>query len=175
MSTAFPRRNAAAAPSIGAAEDLSLDTLSGLLRRWLQGRARPDVLLVDPDGPGTLPLADALVHLRDTTAPLGAACARQVGLPDDATIAEAAHKLLFARFHRDGPRCRSFRSASYYLRGLARIGATDVVPDLVTRPASSAVAGGRGARRTERERDDQPSLVHDRSPDREMADQSSGQ
>jgi|GEM_PF-4622507 len=95
--------------------------LEGVLRHWVRGRARPEVVLIDPDGGGSVSLDEVLVQLCASSAPLGVDCARRLGLSADATIAEAAENLLYARHDRDGPLCRSFRSASYYLYGLARI------------------------------------------------------
>jgi hypothetical protein len=123
MISIFPRRDpAATCPATPVSQDLL--ALEAVFRRWVQGRSRPEVVLIDPDQGSTVTLEEVLGQLRSSSAPLGAAGAQRLGLPDDATVGEAAEELLFARQDADGPRCRSFRSASYYLYGLARISAT---------------------------------------------------
>jgi hypothetical protein len=122
MISIFPRRDRAdVCPGSPASQDLL--ALEAVFRRWVQGRARPEVVLIDPDGGSSVTLEDVLGRLCTSSAPLGAAGAQRLGLGDDATIGHAATELLFARHDPDGPRCRSFRSASYYLYGLARISA----------------------------------------------------
>lgn len=62
-------------------------------------------------------------HLGESRATLAASACVQIGLPPGVTIAAAVAALLHATIDPDGPRCRSFRAASYYLRGLARLDA----------------------------------------------------
>jgi hypothetical protein len=154
MISIFPRRDGAATcPASPVSQDRL--ALEAVFRHWVQGRARPEVVLIDPDEGTSVTLEEVLGQLRSASAPLGAAGAQRLGLPDDATIGEAAEELLFARQDADGPRCRSFRSASYYLYGLARISAT-TEPEAPRRPrclqspaepsARSAVSGSDGHR-----------------------------
>jgi hypothetical protein len=85
-----------------------------------------------------LPMTDLARLLRNSRAPLTAAAAAQLGLPPGAPISTAAADLLHATIDPAGPRCRSFRSASYYLCGRSRLNTeTDLPTDLVgaTRPA----------------------------------------
>jgi hypothetical protein len=123
MISIFPHRDRAdVCPGSAASQELV--ALEAVFRRWVQGRARSEVVLIDPDAGSSVTLEDVLERLRASSAPLGAAGAQRLGLPDDATIGFAATELLFARQDPEGPRCRSFRSASYYLYGLARIAST---------------------------------------------------
>jgi hypothetical protein len=111
-----------------------LPALEAILRHWLRGRARPDVVLTDPDGGAAVPLDVVLVRLRASSAPLDRVSAARLGLPPGSGFADAAEDLLFARHDPAGPRCRSFRSASYYLYGLARIDPTSADPQPAHRP-----------------------------------------
>lgn len=123
MFSIFPRRDHAdTCPGSPVSEDLL--ALEAVLRHWVQGRARPELVLIHPEEGSTVSLDQVLARLCSSSAPLGAACSRRLGLSDDTTVSEAAEELLFARHDPGGPRCRSFRSASYYLYGLARIAAT---------------------------------------------------
>lgn len=99
--------------------------------QWLEGRSRSDVLRIGPPSDVTLPLEQALERLRRSTEPLTPLSAHRLGLAHGAPIGTAADRLLYARCAPQGPRCRSFRSASYYLYGLARIGddGLSLVPD----------------------------------------------
>lgn len=143
MVSVFPERsgNEACPGSQAVAQDLL--ALEGVFREWVQGRARPEVVLIDPDGGGSVSLDELLVRLCASSAPLGADCSRRLGLPDDATVALAAEELLYARHDRDGPLCRSFRSASYYLYGLARI-ATSIEPEASDRSMTERDEVGAG-------------------------------
>ena len=98
---------------------LALRLLEAAFREWVQGQARPDVLSIARDV--AVPLEQALDRLRSSTQPLLPAHGHRLGLAYDVSIATAAERLLHARIDPDGPRCRSFRSASHYLSGLSRI------------------------------------------------------
>ncbi|MFP4148699.1 MAG: hypothetical protein ACLFUG_10705 [Nitriliruptoraceae bacterium] len=102
-----------------------LPALEAVLRTWIQGRARPDIVLIDPDRGVQVSLDELLRELRASSTPLGTGYAASLGLPADATVGEAAAALLAARHDVDGPRCRSFRSASYFLNRLPPIAAID--------------------------------------------------
>lgn len=103
--------------------------------RWIDGRSRCDVLQAGPPGTLTLPLEQALGRLRTSTVPLSPLRAHRLGLAPGVSIGVAADRLLHAWLAARGPRCRSFRSASYYLFGLARIGQDDLA--VVSDPAAS--------------------------------------
>jgi hypothetical protein len=62
-------------------------------------------------------------------------------LPDGVTIATAIAHLLHATIALDGPRCRSFRSATYYLRRLNHLD-PDLKPD--THHLASSTTSSRG-------------------------------
>ena len=97
--------------------------------RWIDGRARSDLLQVGPPSNVTLPLEQALDRLRTSTEPLSPLRAHRLGLAHGVSVGRAADRLLWARLAPQGPRCRSFRSASYYLYGLARIDEDDLAVD----------------------------------------------
>jgi len=115
--------SAVAATSRGSFESAppALDLLEVAFRPWVQGHARPDVLSVDQTSDRSMPFEPALAYLRSSTQPLLPAHGHRLGLACDVSIAAAAKRLLRARIDPDGPRCRSFPSASHYLYGLSRI------------------------------------------------------
>jgi len=94
-------------------------------RAWVDDPIRPDFLSVGQDSDTSISLEQALSLLLDSTAPLAPSSGRTLGLDHGACIGLAARRLLHARIHPDGPRCRSFRAAAYYLGGLARLEAGD--------------------------------------------------
>lgn len=110
-------------PVSAAGSHLDLQQLEIAFRQWIVGRARPELLLLDPDGGAAVSVSmeDALRRLRASQHPLRPAPADRLGLSDEATIGAAAEALLQARLDPDGPRCRSFRSAALYLVGLAEL------------------------------------------------------
>jgi hypothetical protein len=97
----------------------SLAVLENAFRRWVTGTGHADVLHVHRDV--DLPLAPVLEQLRTSTRPLLPADAGILGLPDHASLGEAATQLLRAHVDPTGPRCRSLRSAVWYLQGLGRL------------------------------------------------------
>jgi len=72
-----------------------------------------------------IPLGAALRVLSTSTRPLAPARGESLGLPADVTLGAAATALLQACEDPDGPRCRSYRSATYFLIGLALLLAVD--------------------------------------------------
>lgn len=100
---------------------LHLDELEDAFCAWAHDPAKPDV--VDLGLHGDLSMVELSRRLEGSRATLGAAVCAQFGLPPGVTIATAVAALLHATVDPDGPRCRSFRAASYYLRGLARLDA----------------------------------------------------
>ena len=102
-----------------------LEPLEVAFRAWVDGTAKPDTLIVGDWRPVELPLVIALERLLDSTAPLAPASGAPLGLDDDVTIATAAATLLEARIDPEGPHCRSFRAASFYLIDHALLVAED--------------------------------------------------
>jgi hypothetical protein len=110
-------------------------------RAWVDDPTRPDVLSVGQDGDTSIALEQALALLVDSTAPLAPSSGRTLGLDHGACIGLAARRLLQARIHPDGPRCRSFRAAAFYLAGIARLEAgDDAEPALEQTPTRRPVA-----------------------------------
>jgi hypothetical protein len=97
-----------------------LHRLDAAFRAWVDDATKPQHLLVRGDDVVMVPLERALTELLDSTAPLAPAHGNALGLADDATIATAAADLLHASTDPDGPHCRSFRSASYFLAARER-------------------------------------------------------
>ena len=120
---------------------LGLDELEDAFCAWVDEPVKPDV--VDLGQHGAVPMVELSRRLRGSQARLAASACVQLGLPPGVTIAAAVAELLHATVDRDGPRCRSFRAASYYLRGLARLDA-DLRP--VTRSVGSRTKDPRGPR-----------------------------
>jgi len=88
-------------------------------RAWVEGSAKADVLIVGTCDPTVIPLEHALRGLLTSTQPLAPADGRVLGLATDVTIGTAAAQLLQACTDPDGPHCRSYRSATYFLLGRA--------------------------------------------------------
>lgn len=126
-------------PSSIRSSALRLDELEDAFRAWVEDPAKPQVVDLGQDG--QVPTAELARRLRGSPATLGASASMQIGLPPGVTIGTAVAELLHATVDADGPRCRSFRSASYYLCGLARLGA-DFRP--VTRYLGSSTDDSRG-------------------------------
>lgn len=100
---------------------LQLVDLEHAFLAWAQDPTKPDV--VDLGQQRQLSMLELLRHLAGSQTTLTASACTQVGVPAATTIGTAAAELLHATVDPDGPRCRSFRSASYYLRGLIRLDA----------------------------------------------------
>jgi hypothetical protein len=117
-------------------------------RSWVEGHAKPDLLVVRDRGRGSepvaIPLEAALRVLSTSTRPLAPARGESLGLPTDVTLGAAATALLQAREDPDGPRCRSYRSATYFLIGLALLAVDEHLED---KPAdgSNMARGRKGA------------------------------
>ncbi|MFA9431861.1 hypothetical protein [Egicoccus sp. AB-alg2] len=96
--------------------------------RWLVQPDKPDELrLGGPDAPAT-PLTWTLGELctsRHTLPPIAAAV---LGCEEGLSVGQAATELLLAVNDPAGPRCRSYRAATYYLRERALLG--EVFADL---------------------------------------------
>jgi hypothetical protein len=87
--------------------------------RWACDPVKGDVVAVP--GLGPLPLGVVLVRLLTSPTQLSGRAAAGLGLGHHATVGELAAALHDAREHPRGPRCRSYRSALYYLRGLEQL------------------------------------------------------
>jgi hypothetical protein len=93
--------------------------LEAAFRSWVEGHAKADLLVVKALEPIAVPLERALRRLTTSTAPLTPAHGTALGLAEDVTIGAAAAALLQACVDPAGPRCRSYRSATYFLVGRA--------------------------------------------------------
>lgn len=136
-----------ATPSVahpgGESASTALHLLEFAFREWVNSDAKPEVLIVGPGNETAVPLEEALGHLRRSTEALAPACGQLLGLGSEASIAAAAESLLRACTDPDGPRCRSFRSATYYLSGAARIKASELFDNPRTRAVSVAAGAAR--------------------------------
>jgi hypothetical protein len=128
-------------PSSVRSSALCLDELEDAFQAWAHDPAKPDV--VDLGEHGDVPMVELSRRLGESRATLAASACAQIGLPSGVTIATAAAALLDATVDPDGPRCRSFRAASYYLRGLAHL---DADPLTITRHRAPRTEGWRGHR-----------------------------
>ena len=108
-------------PSSVRSSALRLDELEDAFCAWAHDPAKPDV--VDLGQHRDISMVELSRRLGGSQATLAASACAQIGLPPDVTIATAVAELLHATVDPDGPRCRSFRAASYYLCGLARLDA----------------------------------------------------
>lgn len=98
-----------------------LDELEDAFLAWVDDPTKPDVVEFGPPSYRTVPTVGLLRRLGSSRAALPAPACKQIGLPSGVTIAAAAAELLWATIDPGGPRCRSFRAATYYLRGLSRL------------------------------------------------------
>ena len=114
---------------------LDLDELELAFHTWAHDPDKPDV--VDLGRHGEVAMVELARELTASPSRLAASACRQLGLPYGVTIGTAANELLHVTVAPDGPRCRSFRSASYYLRGLIRLDA-DLLPETSCLAASAA-------------------------------------
>jgi hypothetical protein len=106
------------------------DELELAFRHWADSTDHPDAVHV---GHRALPMADLARLLSRSHGELPAATCVGLGLRPGATIATAATTLLWATVDPEGPRCRSFRAATFFLRGLALLDADiDVHTDQMT-------------------------------------------
>lgn len=120
---------------------LQLEELEHAFHAWAHDPAKPDVVQLGQDR--ELSLLELSRQLAGAQTTLATSACLRIGVPPGTTIGTAAAELLHATVDPDGPRCRSFRSASYYLRGLIRLDA-DLQPG--TDGFSSRAAAMNGAR-----------------------------
>jgi hypothetical protein len=114
-----------------------LHLLEAAFREWVDGDEKPEMLIVGSNQVA-IPLEEALERLRLSTELLAPARGHVLGLDREASVAAAAGKLLRACTDPDGPRCRSFRSASYYLSDAARVNAGELFGDARSRAATGS-------------------------------------
>jgi len=107
-------------------------------RAWIDSRAKHDVIVICGESQKAMLLEDALYNLLDSTELLAPANGAAIGLNDTDTLATAAAHLLWAHTNPNGPRCRSFRSASLYLVGLASLYPQDMRFDRVAAARAQA-------------------------------------
>ena len=86
---------------------------------WAEDPSKPDVIGIA--GYGDVSMADLARRLDGSPSLLPPTACRQLGVPTGVTVGIAAAELLHVTVDPDGPRCRSFRAATYYLRGLIRL------------------------------------------------------
>lgn len=100
-------------PAVGDLETAFVD--------WLADPVFANELRLDGcDGPPT-PMRQVLDALCSSVRALPAEAAATLGMPAGTTIGHAASELRLAVEHPAGPRCRTYRAAAYYLRGLDRL------------------------------------------------------
>lgn len=100
---------------------LPLDELEDRFHAWAHDPAKPDAVDLGQDR--KISMVELSRQLSESRSTLAASACVQIGLPPGVSIATAVAELLHATVDEDGPRCRSFRAASYYLVGLARLDA----------------------------------------------------
>ncbi len=117
---------------------VGLDELEDAFLRWVHDPDMPDV--VDLGEQRVISMAALARQLEGSQTTLAASACRRIGVAPGASIARATAELLHATIDPDGPRCRSFRAASYYLRGLVRLDA-DLRPTSVYLDAAATGSG----------------------------------
>ena len=105
----------------GAAPGASLQDLEAVFLRWLVDPVDADGLRVDGDDRSPRPLRQVMDALAVSHRSLPPEVADRFGLASGTTVGRVATELRRAVEDPDGPRCRSYRSAAYYLRGLDRL------------------------------------------------------
>lgn len=100
--------------SDGAAAD-ALSEAEASFRGWLTSPAKPEFVPAGATG-GSTSLTEILKQLVVSPRELPVEMAQELGMRPGATLGYAAAELLLAVTDPEGPRCRSYRSAAYYLR-----------------------------------------------------------
>ena len=110
-------------PSVDVSVDVSngpaLAEFEDAFRSWALDLSKPDEVLVGTHGRFTM--VEIVHRLEDSRGSLSASECLQIGLAPGVAVGDAASELRYATVDPDGPRCRSFRAATYYLRGLTRL------------------------------------------------------
>lgn len=132
---------------------LGLDELEEAFRAWVEDPVKPTVVELGPSG-RTLSTAEFLRDLESSTGTLDPPASEQIGFPAGVTIAVAAEALLHATVAPDGPKCRSWRAASYYLRGLSDLSFEFEIDDAGPRFPAGVADAPRACRETGAETDE---------------------
>lgn len=114
-----PKMTLVQAPPNFRSSPLRVQDLEDHFLVWAESPEKPDV--VELGQRRALLMTTLARRLARSTRPLTPAAALQLGLSPDTTIAVAADELLMATINPDGPRCRSYRAASFFLRGRAQL------------------------------------------------------
>jgi hypothetical protein len=102
--------------SSGAAGGVDRTRAEAAFEAWLTSDGKPDEWPVDdPDAPPTS-LTGILGQVVLSRRQLPADAAAELGMPPGAPLGHAATELILAVNDPVGPRCRSYRSALYYVR-----------------------------------------------------------
>jgi len=129
-------------PSLARSSLLCEEVLEDAFLAWAVDPAKPDTVRFD--GNRHLTMRELSRRLRSSNARLSDAAVTQLGLAPGATIATGVAALLEATVAPDGPRCRSFRSACLYLRGLTRLEAEpapeEAAPEAAQRSRTRRIA-----------------------------------
>jgi len=107
------------APAPPRPRPLRQSELEDAFRAWAEGTELPETVTLD-DGV-EIPLLELSRLLLRSPTPLPPSASTRIGLGPDESVASAATALLRSTVDPAGPRCRSFRSAVYFLRGLSRL------------------------------------------------------
>ncbi len=111
-----PAPRVASSVAAGAPDGTGRPVAEAALQAWLTSDDNPDVWQLDgPDQPPTS-LTTILGELVLSHLPLPGDVAAALGMRSGTTLGYAATELLLAVNDPAGPRCRSYRSALYYLR-----------------------------------------------------------
>lgn len=99
----------------------AVSALEDAFTRWLTDPVAADEVRLDDHDGSPHPLRQVLEALGSSARPLPSEAAAVLGMPADTTIGHAVTELRLAVDDPSGPRCRSYRAAAFYLRGLDRI------------------------------------------------------
>jgi len=124
----------AGAPTSISGTDTALETMAPALleagfRTWVESFMKSEALVVGTGDPVVVPIERALLALTSSTQLLAPAHGATLGLDADVTIGAAASALLQACIDPDGPRCRSYRSATFFLVGRSLLDLDDSLED----------------------------------------------
>jgi hypothetical protein len=114
-----PQMTLVQAPPTFRSSPLRMQDLEDHFLAWAESPEKSDV--VELGQRRALLMTTLARRLSRSTRLLTPAAALQLGLSPATTIAVAADELLMATINPDGPRCRSYRAASFFLRGRAQL------------------------------------------------------
>lgn len=116
-----PSRTHRPIPSAPSIPSPSLGELETAFIGWFADLVTSDEVHPDGDAGSPFPMRAVLDALGTSTHPLSDEVAGTLRMPTGTTVGHAASELRLAVDDPAGPRCRSYRAAAYYLRGLDRI------------------------------------------------------